>query len=93
MTNRSKSRLPFSPEVRERAISMVREHRSDHSSEWATVVTCPVSSDHAWFETTTPVAVFDCPLRNGDATVRSAEAPYIAAIGPVAVARHRSDPG
>jgi len=37
MTNQSKTRPPFSPEVRERAVRMVREHRSDHASEWAAI--------------------------------------------------------
>ena len=28
----------YSPEVRERAVRMVREHRGDHDSEWAAIV-------------------------------------------------------
>jgi transposase len=40
MTNKSK--LPksprFSAEVRERAVRMVQEHRSDHASQWAAIV-------------------------------------------------------
>ena len=40
MTNESK--LPksprFSAEVRERAVRMVQEHRSDHASHWAAIV-------------------------------------------------------
>jgi transposase len=28
----------YSPEVRERAVRMVREHRDDHDSEWAAIV-------------------------------------------------------
>ena len=47
-------------------------------------MTCPVSSDHAWFETITPVAAFDCPLQGGCATGRGAEAPDTAAVRPVA---------
>ena len=27
----------FSPEVRERAVRMVREHQSEHASQWATI--------------------------------------------------------
>ena len=27
----------FAPEVRERAVRMVREHRDEHKSEWATI--------------------------------------------------------
>ena len=37
MTNESKS-PKFSPEVRERAVRMVFEHRSDHASQWAAIV-------------------------------------------------------
>lgn len=36
MTNQRKS-PKFSPEVRERAVRMVFEHRSDHSSQWAAI--------------------------------------------------------
>jgi transposase len=36
MTNHSKSPR-FSPEVRERAVRMVFEHRSEHRSQWAAV--------------------------------------------------------
>jgi len=38
MTNQSKTRPQFSAEVRERAVRMVREHRRDYPSEWATIV-------------------------------------------------------
>jgi len=31
----TKHTLPFSPEVRERAVRMVREHQGEHSSPWA----------------------------------------------------------
>ena len=35
----SESRSPrFSPEVRERAVRMVQEHRGDHASQWAAIV-------------------------------------------------------
>ena len=37
MTNQTKS-PKFSPEVRERAVRMVREHRSEHASQWAAIV-------------------------------------------------------
>ena len=37
MTNESKS-PKFSPEVRERAVRMVFEHRADHPSQWAAIV-------------------------------------------------------
>ncbi|CAG9172701.1 hypothetical protein LMG23994_02471 [Cupriavidus pinatubonensis] len=30
--------VKFSPEVRERAVRMVFEHREEHESQWATVV-------------------------------------------------------
>jgi len=37
MTNESKSPR-FSPEVRERAVRMVAEHRNEHHSHWAAIV-------------------------------------------------------
>ena len=37
MTNESKPKR-FSPEVRERAVRMVQEHRGDHASPWAAIV-------------------------------------------------------
>ena len=37
MTRESKT-PHFSPEVRERAVRMVQEHRSEHASQWAAIV-------------------------------------------------------
>ena len=37
MTHESKS-PKFSPEVRGRAVRMVQEHRSEHASQWAAIV-------------------------------------------------------
>ena len=37
MTNH-KTSAKFSTEVRERAVRMVREHRGDHTSQWAAIV-------------------------------------------------------
>jgi transposase len=37
MTSESKTGT-FSPEVRERAVRMVQEHRADHTSQWAAIV-------------------------------------------------------
>src|SRR3990172_6273285 len=37
MTNESKPKK-FSPEVRERAVRMVLEHRGEHTSPWAAIV-------------------------------------------------------
>ena len=33
-----KTSAKFSPEVRERAVQMVQEHRSEHASQWAEIV-------------------------------------------------------
>jgi transposase-like protein len=33
-----KTATKYSPEVRERAVRMVREHQGEHDSEWATIV-------------------------------------------------------
>jgi transposase-like protein len=37
MTNESKPKK-FSPEVRERAVRMVFEHRTEHASQWAAIL-------------------------------------------------------
>ena len=37
MTNEL-NRMKFLPEVRERAVRMVSEHRGEHPSQWATIV-------------------------------------------------------
>lgn len=37
MTSESRSKK-FSPEVRERAVRMVQEHRGEHTSQWAAIV-------------------------------------------------------
>ena len=36
--------LKFFPGVRERAVRMVAEHRSEHASEWAAIGKYPVST-------------------------------------------------
>jgi transposase len=36
--DKKRTRQTFSPEVRERAVRMVREHRSEHGSQWNTIV-------------------------------------------------------
>jgi transposase len=36
-TTKKKTTNKFSPEVRARAVRMVREHRGDHSSQWAAI--------------------------------------------------------
>ena len=50
----SKKSNQFSPEVRERAVRMVREHRSDYPSLWATIeslapkIGCVPQTLHEW---------------------------------------------
>ena len=47
-------RRKFSPEVRERAVRMVIEHRSDHASQWAAIgsiaakIGCTAQTLHNW---------------------------------------------
>ena len=47
-------RQKFSPEVRERAVRMVIEHRGDHASQWAAIVSiaakigCTAQTLHNW---------------------------------------------
>ena len=36
--DKKRTRQTFSPEVRERAVRMVKEHRSEHSSHWNAIV-------------------------------------------------------
>ena len=56
MKNESKSpKTPhFSPEVRERACRMVLEHRGEHASQWAAIVSiaakigCAAPTLHEW---------------------------------------------
>lgn len=46
----------FSPEVRERAVRMVFEHRGDHGSQWATIrsiaekIGCSPETLRKWFQ-------------------------------------------
>src|SRR6476660_1705697 len=47
-------RRKFSPEIRERAVRMVIEHRGDHASQWAAIVSiaakigCTAQTLHNW---------------------------------------------
>jgi len=49
-----KTTTKYSPEVRERAVRMVREHRAEYESEWATMVSiaskigCKAESLRLW---------------------------------------------
>src|SRR5512143_72718 len=48
----------YSPEVRERAVRMVQEHRSDHASEWAAIssiaakIGCTAETLRSWVRQT-----------------------------------------
>ncbi len=37
MTNQTKTSPKYSPEVRERAVRMVFEHRAEHASQWSAI--------------------------------------------------------
>jgi transposase-like protein len=49
-----KKSTKFSPEVRERVVRLVFEHRSEHQSEWAAMVSiagkigCTAQTPHTW---------------------------------------------
>ena len=53
MDNQQK-RARYSPEVRERAVRMVREHAKDHASQWAAIASiaskigCTAQTLHNW---------------------------------------------
>src|SRR5690606_11346418 len=61
-----------------------REAIENLGTDQRSQVTCPVSSDHAQLETTTPAVAVDCPSRDDGPTGRGAEAPHTAALRPVA---------
>lgn len=54
MSNKKSSNKPFPPEVRDRAVRMVAEQRSKHSSQWATIesiatkIGCSAPTLHGW---------------------------------------------
>jgi transposase len=54
MTNQKKTSPQYSPEVRERAVRMVFEHRAEHASQWAAIVSiaakigCAAQTLHTW---------------------------------------------
>ena len=56
--DKKRTRQTFSPEVRERAVRMVREHRSEHASQWNTIVSiaakigCSAQTLNEWVKRT-----------------------------------------
>ena len=52
--NKSKTSNKYSPEIRERAVRMVQEHRSQYSSQWAVIesiapkIGCAPQTLHDW---------------------------------------------
>ena len=56
--DKQQSRRKFSPEVRARAVRMVIEHRGDHASQWAAIVSisakigCTAQTLHNWVRQT-----------------------------------------
>src|SRR5271167_4173532 len=52
--DKQQNRRKFSPEVRARAVRMVMDHRGDHGSEWAAIVSiaakigCTAQTFHNW---------------------------------------------
>ena len=55
---RTKTRSNFSPEVRDRAVRMVREHQGEYSSQWAAIqsisakISCTPETLRRWFRQT-----------------------------------------